>query len=96
MELSSFIEDGTDISEDGVWYTLTIRLLRNGKVGYPCITVWFEDMHKVKRTMLIQSEAGIISNTLIPSLMGMLCLLITVIHNQFWLCINSNAAYLSD
>lgn len=32
--------------------------------------------------------------SLIPDLMDMLCLLITLIHNQFWMCIDSNAAYL--
>lgn len=55
--------------------------------------VW-RDMHRVKITVLIQSKAGIGLNSLIPHLMDMLCLLITLIRNQFWMCIDSNAPYL--
>lgn len=84
------------------WYFWRWVLLHHNnqitKKGQSWISLYYSavwrDMHSVKIIILIQSKAGIGLNSLIPDVMDMLCLLITLIHNQFWMCIDSNDAYL--
>lgn len=93
-ELASALKNGCfDIFRGGFWYTIVIRLVRVKLDILHYIAVQ-RCVHRIQIPVLKQSEASIGLNSLIPDLTSMLCVMITLIHKQFWLCIDSSPAYL--